>query len=68
MKFTRIFAAIAVASSLAFSVSAQADDSFTDAQKTQIQGVIHDYLMKNPNEIERTRSCVEECFIIVQSK
>jgi protein-disulfide isomerase len=51
MKFTRIFAAIAVASSLAFSVSAQADDSFTDAQKTQIQGVIHDYLMKNPEVI-----------------
>jgi protein-disulfide isomerase len=54
MKFTRIFAAIAVASSLAFSVSAQADDqaaSFTDVQKTQIQGVVHDYLMKNPEVI-----------------
>jgi protein-disulfide isomerase len=51
MKFTRIFAAIAVASSLVLSASAQADDSFTDAQKTQIQTVVHDYLIKNPEVI-----------------
>ena len=54
MKFTRIFAAITVASSLAFSVSAHADDqsaAFTDAQKTQIQSVVHDYLIKNPEVI-----------------
>jgi protein-disulfide isomerase len=50
MKFTRIFTAIAVASSLAFGVSAHAGD-FNDAQKTQIQGIVHDYLMKNPEVI-----------------
>jgi protein-disulfide isomerase len=53
MKFTRIFAAIAVASSLTVSASAIAADTatFTDTQKTQIQTIVHDYLMKNPEVI-----------------
>ncbi len=46
MKFKHIMTAM-IAGGLALTATAYADD-FTPQQKTQIEGVVHDYLLKNP--------------------
>ncbi|MDR3491089.1 MAG: DsbA family protein [Gammaproteobacteria bacterium] len=54
MKLNRTLIAIAVASGLAYGSTAFAKDqnaTLSDTQKTQIEGVVHDYLMKNPEVI-----------------
>jgi protein-disulfide isomerase len=51
MKFNAIFAAIAVCASLIYGTAAQADDNLSSAQKTQVQTIVHDYLMSNPDVI-----------------
>ncbi len=51
MKFSPILAAIAVCSSLIYSTVAQADAPMSAAQKSQIETIVHDYLMSNPEVI-----------------
>jgi protein-disulfide isomerase len=52
MKFNRIFTGIAIASTLAFGVTAAyAAEDLTAAQKTQVQGIVHDYIIANPDVI-----------------
>jgi protein-disulfide isomerase len=51
MKLTQILMAGAIACSMAFATTAIADDTFSAAQKTQIEGIVHDYLLKNPDVI-----------------
>lgn len=46
MKFNPILTAIAVASSLALATPA-----FADMNKAQVEGVVHDYILKNPEVI-----------------
>jgi protein-disulfide isomerase len=51
MKFSPIFAALAVMTGLIFGTVAQAQDAISPAEKTQIETIIHDYIMKNPDII-----------------
>lgn len=48
MKLNHVVTMIAAASGLAFGTMACADDQLSAGQKTQVEGVIHDYLLKNP--------------------
>jgi protein-disulfide isomerase len=51
MKFSPIFTAIAVCSSLIIGTAATADETISAAQKSQIETIVHDYLMSNPEVI-----------------
>jgi protein-disulfide isomerase len=51
MKIKHIFTAIAMASTLAFGITAANADDLTAAQKSQVQGIVHDYIIANPDVI-----------------
>lgn len=51
MKFSQIILAIAVTSGFTLGTAAYAADALSPAQKTQVEGVVHDYIIQNPDVI-----------------
>jgi protein-disulfide isomerase len=51
MKITQILVAAATVCSLSFASTALADDALNASQKTQVESIVHDYIMKNPDVI-----------------
>lgn len=65
----RLLAGTGIAAAMLFAVpAAQADDQFTPAQKTEIDGMIEEYLIKNPDVLLRAIQNVQSWQAAEQSR
>jgi protein-disulfide isomerase len=60
MKISPFFVALTVAASLFLGTTANAADTISPAQKTQIETIIHDYMLKNPEVIIQSIQAMQQ--------